>query len=223
MSRTWLSGLALLAFAAVGCGGALSGGTGGTGGGGILTGGAGTTGSGGAAGRGPYEGGYPWGDSWVSVGPSETAPTSFKYMAQEDIAIKAMVSLPPATDWPPTNGARLTAHYGCGPALLYGVDVNSCAIAPNGTTPAGCVAFSVDDQGVMTGEYADGAGARCAVQSGAVNIQLPLPEFAQPAGAPHAAASGSFNFFCNRPDGARWYVSGNFAIPAQSTTLLWVD
>jgi hypothetical protein len=77
---------------------------------------------------------------------------------------------------------------------------------------------------VMTGGFVDAAGTPCIVQSGSANLLVPLPDYTLPAGTvPRDAATGGFSFFCNRPDGALWYVGGTFAIPATATYLLCSD
>ena len=223
-----LLGVAVLAAAAGGCGGALSGGTGGTGGvmtggtGGVMTGGAGT--SGGGTGGSPYLGTYTWGDVTVIVQPTGVAATVFSIderdPAAPDISITFNV-FSAATKLYPSDGAYGTARYGCTGPAVYEFDVHSCADAPGSASVGpGCINAYFRAAGV-SGVYMQADGAQCTVQGGNALLQVPPPQSViPPPGASSDAATGDFLLDCLRSDGTHRQLIGKFKIPIDSQFLI---
>jgi hypothetical protein len=221
MSRTAWFGLVVLAVAAAGCGGALSGGAGGAGGsGGAMTGAAGTSGVSDAAGPGgsPFNGDYVWGDVAIHVGPIAAVPFQFLLQESDPAApgtLISTVSLPPATRFSPSDGAYVIAHFGCGLGTLYQVDIYSCANGgvTGGTTMYGCIGVSFSPSGI-TGNFLGNDGVRCDVRGGTATVNLSPPTFVAPTDGwpPAPAASGTFLLDCASSDGTQRLLESKFEV-----------
>lgn len=224
MAVVRLLGVAFLAGAVVGCGGALSGGTGGTGGsGGVMTGGAGTTGGGGSGGS-PYLGLYTWGDVTVIVQPTGATATVFSIDVRDPVAPDVSLSFnvfPAATKLYPSDGAYGTARYGCTGPEIYEFDVQNCADDPGAASIGpGCMLGYFRQSGVA-GVYIQADGAQCTIQGGRATVQLPPPQTViPPPGASSDAAVGDFVLDCLRIDGTHRQLIGKFKIPTSAQFLI---
>ena len=233
------SALALMVcgMAAAGCGGSLSGGTGGASGGGATGAGAsggttgagasgGTTGAGGtSSGGSPYEGVYHWGDVTVEVATNSYGPGNLVVDVVNPVIASdyRTLTFPSTTGWSPIDGAYISAHYGgCGSTAVYQVDLYSCAgDVTGGTTTPGCIGVIFSERGV-TGNFVDTDGASCSFgNAGSASFHIPPPDLPQPAqaGPTPNVASGSFMLECTRGDGTRQDLRGRFVIPVQSSIL----
>jgi hypothetical protein len=221
MAMVRLLGVALVAAAMGGCGGALSGGTGGSGG--VMTGGAGTTGSGGSAGS-PYLGTYTWGDVTVTVQPTGAVASVFTVDVRDPAAPDVSLSFDvfsAATKLYPSDGAYGTARYGCTSTAVYEFDVRNCADDPAAASIGpGCMLAYFRQAGV-SGVYIQADGAQCTIQGGKAGLQLPPPQsLISPPGASTDAATGDFLLDCLRIDGTHRQLIGKFKIPMDSQFLL---
>jgi hypothetical protein len=245
-ATSWM-GMALAGAAiylGAGCGGSLSGGTGGTDGVGsgmagtnspptsgvaAASGTAGTTGTAGGpggAGGSPYEGTTTWVDVTVRVAATNLASGTFTLQVVDPtVPDTRLFHYPPATRFSPNHdGAYLTVRYTCGgPAAVDQVAVYSCADdgVAGGTRTPGCIGVTFDQRGPM-GNFEDTDGTSCSVTSGSASFQIPPPGFSAPpvdASTPDAAV-GSFSLDCARPDGTHLNLNAHFVIPFESRILL---
>lgn len=239
MSYAWGSGVALLAVAAVGCGGALTGGAGGAGGNGgdgVMTGGAGTSGAAGIAGGSydagptgsPYDGDYVWGNVSIHVGPTTTAPGNLVLQVSDPAAPGTVISsatFPAATKSSLNDGAYLKGHIGCGAGTVYQLDIYSCAneMFSSGTRTPGCLGITFI-QPAITGNFLSADGVRCDIQGGSATFNLPSPTSTlvapTDAGPPRPAGSGTFLLDCAQADGAHRLLEATFALPIDWQFLL---
>jgi len=201
MTPAWLSGSVLLAVAAVGCGGSLSGG-------------------GGAGGRSPSEGTYSWGGDQVvvQVGPTDASRGAFNLHVENlagTVVTDTTSSLPSATSFPATDGAYSVARYGCSSALSE-VEIESCPLGSDPRPAPGCIWMTLGLEGA-TGAYVNADGATCSLYAPMVNMTLPSPGDGSP---DDDATRGTFSFRCVRDDGTPWQIHGDFDIALMSTVLL---
>jgi hypothetical protein len=226
MAMVRLLGVALVAAAMGGCGGALSGGTGGmggTGGDGAMTGVSGTTGAGGTAGS-PYLGTYTWGDVTVIVQPTGATAGVFSIDVRDPAAPDLSLSFnvfSAATKLYPSDGAYGTSRYGCTGPEIYEFDVRNCADDPGAASIGpGCMLGYFRQSGV-SGVYIQADGAQCTIQGGKATLQVPPPQTQIPLpGASSDAAAGDFLLDCLRSDGTHRQLIGKFKIPMDSQFLL---
>jgi len=211
---------AVLATAAIGCGGSLVKPDGGAG----TISGSGGDGPGGAGGAAE---GYNWAGAIVSVAPTSAAPSNMTMVVEDQASPPALsTTLPfsPTTRWDPTDGAGIAAQYTCSSPGLYAITFVTCANQNHidrGPAAPGCL-LAIFTAGGTTGSFIHPSGAYCDITSAKATIQLPPPNWAPPSdgGPPPDAAVGTFEFNCENTDGTHLFLGGQFILPVSSWTLL---